>query len=92
MLTTSPGFHHILFLWHLQVESGQMEVFWVGPPKIGVVVFTPQIIHFSRVFHEINHPFWETPIFHQANDFPENSRGFPISLTIWGEGTPVRSL
>ena len=24
---------------------------------------TPQIINFNRVFHEINHPFWGTPIF-----------------------------
>ena len=23
----------------------------------------PQIIHFDRIFHEINHPFWDTPIF-----------------------------
>ena len=23
----------------------------------------PQIIHFNRVFHEINHPFWGTPNF-----------------------------
>ena len=31
-------------------------------PKIGVV--SPQIIHFNRLFHEINHPFWgKTPIF-----------------------------
>ena len=26
-------------------------------PKIGVIL-TTQIIHFNRVFHEINHPFW----------------------------------
>ena len=26
-------------------------------------VFSPQIIHFNRVFHEINHPFWGTGIF-----------------------------
>ena len=25
-------------------------------PKIGV--FTPQIMNFNRVFHELNHPFW----------------------------------
>ena len=24
---------------------------------------TPQIIHFSRVFHYFHHPFWGTPIF-----------------------------
>ena len=29
-------------------------------PKIGVVL-PPQIIHFNRVFHEINHPFWGFP-------------------------------
>ena len=29
-------------------------------PKIGVGL-TPQIIHFNRVFHEINHPFWGKP-------------------------------
>ena len=29
---------------------------WGGPPKIGF--FYPQIIHFNRIFHEINHPFW----------------------------------
>ncbi len=31
-------------------------------PKIGVGK-PPQIIHFNRVFHEMNHPFWGTPIF-----------------------------
>ena len=25
--------------------------------------FTPQIIHFNRVFHYFHHPFWGTPIF-----------------------------
>ena len=25
--------------------------------------FSPQIINFDRVFHEINHPFWGTTIF-----------------------------
>ena len=30
-------------------------------PKIGG--FTLQIIHFNRVFHEINHPFWGTATF-----------------------------
>ena len=24
---------------------------------------SPQIMNFNRVFHEINHPFWDTPIF-----------------------------
>ena len=38
-----------------------------GPPKI--VVFTPQIIHFHRVFHEINHPFWGTIIFGNMLNF-----------------------
>ncbi len=31
-------------------------------PKIGVV-FTPQIIHFYRLFHYFHHPFWGTTIF-----------------------------
>ena len=25
--------------------------------------FSPQIIHFNRVFHYFHHPFWDTPIF-----------------------------
>ena len=28
-----------------------------------IEIFTPQIIHVNRVFHEINHPFWGTSIF-----------------------------
>ena len=34
------------------VKSIKIGVF----PKIGV--FTPQIMNFNRLFHEINHPFW----------------------------------
>ena len=30
-------------------------------PKI--VFFSPQIIHFNRVFHYFHHPFWDTLIF-----------------------------
>ena len=25
--------------------------------------FSPQIIHFNRVFHYFHHPFWDTPMF-----------------------------
>ena len=25
--------------------------------------FSPQIIHFNRIFHHFHHPFWDTPIF-----------------------------
>ena len=32
----------------------------VSNPKIGG--FTPQIIHFNRVFHYFHHPFWGFPI------------------------------
>ena len=36
------------------------NVIWVFPKIVG---FPLQIIHFNRVFHEINHPFWGIPIF-----------------------------
>ena len=52
---------------HLPSRSGVLHVHYLRLDsyivfmKIGVI--TPQIIHFNGVFHEINHPFWDTPIF-----------------------------
>ena len=49
-------------------SNGNMFVKWWFP-KIGI---PPVIIHFSRIFHEINHPLWgnpknwETSIFHET--------------------------
>ena len=37
--------------------------------------FSPQIIHFNRLFHYIHHPFWGTPIFGNNH----------IPVHIWGE-------
>ena len=40
---------------HLGFSQQLMDHIWVLNQKYGK---TPQIIHFNRVFHEINHPFW----------------------------------
>ena len=51
---------------------------WVFPK---IVFFSPQIMNFNRVFHEINHPFWGTPIFGNTQIFPNLrvSKNFPTS-------------
>ena len=36
---------------------------WMFPKIMG---FPPQIIHFSRVFHDFHHPFWGIPIFFET--------------------------
>ena len=46
---------------------------------------TPQIIHFNRVFHEINHPFWGTPIFGLT---PILSVTFSCLGRVWFWSTP----
>ena len=33
--------------------------------------FSPQIIHFNRVFHYFHHPFWGTPIFGNTHIKPD---------------------
>ena len=33
--------------------------------------FYPQIIQFNRVFHEINHPFWDTTVFGNTHIYPK---------------------
>ena len=45
---------------------------WVFP-KIGS--FHPQIIHFKRVFHYYNHPFWGIPIFGNTHVLYQRSQG-----------------
>ena len=49
-------------IFHLEVQDTQSNWFimWVFPK---IVVFTPQIIYFNRVFHDFHHPFWGTLIF-----------------------------
>ena len=48
-------------------------------PKIA-----PQIIHFNRVFHEINHPFWGTPIFGNTHIMKTSSVFFLMEV-FWGK-------
>ena len=43
-------------------REGKVQLkFWVFLSKNGG--FSPQIIHFNRVFHDFHHPFWGTSIF-----------------------------
>ena len=37
--------------------------------------FSPQIIHFNRVFHDFHHPFWGTPIFGNTHINPIKNSG-----------------
>ena len=42
--------------------------------------FSPQIIHFNRVFHYFNHPIWGTPVFGNTHI---NLVGPQFSQAIW---------
>ena len=64
-------------------------------------VFTPQIIHLNRVFHEINHPFWgvplflETPILMDKCEAVETTGGLFLSsrgLTGWKQLISIRQI
>ena len=46
--------------------------------------FSPQSIHFNRVFHYFHHPFWGTPIFGNTH--------IVISLVFGGVTLPIGAL
>ena len=52
-----------LFQLHIFPPIQIIKIWWF--PKIGVPLL---IIHFSRMFHEINHPFWDTHLWKSPND------------------------
>ena len=51
--------------------------------------FSPQIIHFNRVFHYFHHPFWGIPIFGNSHTFTKYSP-FQLASTA-PDLCPIRS-
>ena len=52
MVSVLDGFFHPFFF--------RGESIWMFSENSG---FSPQIVHFNRIFHYFHHPFWGTPIF-----------------------------
>ena len=51
---------------HYRSMAGQLVCIGYPETSLGVSKnrgFSPQIIHFNRVFHDFHHPFWDTLIF-----------------------------